>query len=303
MSNDTQIMLQQTSTLSQKFNIGGNPEELIHTLKATVFKGNPTNEQFTALLIVASQYGLNPFTREIYAFPDNNNGIVPVVGVDGWARILNGNPQFDGMDFEQNDDSCTCRIYRKDRSHPVVVTEFMSECRRDTKPWKSHPKRMLRHKTMIQAARLAFGFAGIFDEDEADRVRDAQNGIQPNQNGVQPNQTDPFNGQVNNPTREQLLAEAQIFVNKGDPDGLRDFWHELSKEQRAIIGKNKWGELGNLAKRNQANTFDATLSKPKLDDAAFQSVLNDVRTGDVDYQTVMDGYDLTAEQQVVMQNL
>ena len=303
MTTETSITLAQTSALAKKFDISGNPQELIHTLKATVFKGNATDEQFTALLIVASQYGLNPFTREIYAFPDNNNGIVPVVGVDGWARILNNNPQFSGMEFEQNDDSCTCRIYRKDRSHPVVVTEFMSECRRDTKPWKSHPKRMVRHKAMIQAARLAFGFADIFDEDEAERVRDAQNGIQPNQNGVQPNQTDPFNGQVNNPTREQLLAEAQIFVNKGDPDGLRDFWHELSKEQRAIIGKNKWGELGNLAKRNQANTFDATLSKPKLDDAAFQSVLNDVRTGDVDYQTVMDGYDLTVEQQVVMQNL
>ena len=303
MTTETSITLAQTSALAKKFDISGNPQELIHTLKATVFKGNATDEQFTALLIVASQYGLNPFTKEIYAFPDINNGIVPVVGVDGWARILNNNPQFSGMEFEQNDDSCTCRIYRKDRSHPVVVTEFMSECRRDTKPWKSHPKRMLRHKAMIQAARLAFGFADIFDEDEAERVRDAQNGIQPNQNGVQPNQTDPFNGQVNNPTREQLLAEAQIFVNKGAPDGLRDFWHELSKEQRAIIGKNKWGELGNLAKRNQANTFDATLSKPKLDDAAFQSVLNDVRTGDVDYQTVMDGYDLTAEQQVVMQNL
>ena len=26
---------------------------------------------------------------------------------------------------------------------------------------------------MIQAARLAFGFAGIFDEDEAERIKDA----------------------------------------------------------------------------------------------------------------------------------
>ncbi len=34
-----------------------------------------------ALMIVADQYGLNPFTREIFAFPDKQNGIVPVVGV------------------------------------------------------------------------------------------------------------------------------------------------------------------------------------------------------------------------------
>ena len=229
MSNDTQIMLQQTSTLSQKFNIGGNPEELIHTLKATVFKGNPTNEQFTALLIVASQYGLNPFTREIYAFPDNNNGIVPVVGVDGWARILNNNPQFSGMEFEQNDDSCTCRIYRKDRSHPVVVTEFMSECRRDTKPWKSHPKRMLRHKAMIQAARLAFGFAGIYDQDEAERINESQ----VNSNNVN---IDPSNGKPTHPEYEMLIQAAEKSANLG-LDAYKNFWaNRLTAEQRKIIG-------------------------------------------------------------------
>ena len=54
----------------------------------------------TALCVVAQQYGLNPFTRELYAFPDRNNGIVPVVGVDGWSRIINDNPQFDGMDLQ-----------------------------------------------------------------------------------------------------------------------------------------------------------------------------------------------------------
>jgi hypothetical protein len=30
---------------------------------------------------------------------------------------------------------------------------------------------MLRHKAFVQAARYAFGFAGIVDPDEADRVR------------------------------------------------------------------------------------------------------------------------------------
>jgi hypothetical protein len=76
------------------------------------------------------------------------------------------------MDFEQTEDACTCRIYRKDRSHPTVVTEYLTECRRDTGPWKSHPRRMLRHKAMIQAARLAFGYGGIYDQDEAERIVD-----------------------------------------------------------------------------------------------------------------------------------
>jgi hypothetical protein len=127
-----------------------------------------------ALLMVASQYKLNPFTKELYAFPDKNNGIVPVVGVDGWSRIINSAPEFDGMDFVQDDESCTCVIYRKDRSHPIKVTEWMSECKRSAVPWQTHPKRMLRHKAMIQCARLAFGFTGIYDQDEAERIAEAQ---------------------------------------------------------------------------------------------------------------------------------
>jgi len=161
-----------TNQLAQRFNLGDG-EELMSTLKQTAFKGQVSDAQMTALLIVANQFGLNPWTKEIYAFPDKNGGIVPVVGVDGWARIINEHPQFDGMDFETDDESCTCVIYRKDRSRPIRITEYMSECKKPGGgPWQSHPKRMLRHKAMIQCARMAFGFGGISDEDDAERIRE-----------------------------------------------------------------------------------------------------------------------------------
>jgi hypothetical protein len=153
---------------------GVEPAKMMECLKATAFKGPASNEQIMALCIVADQYGLNPWTKEIYAFPDKNNGIVPVVGVDGWSRIINEHPQFNGMEFDMSPDGteCTCTIHRKDRAFPVAVTEYLDECKRATGPWGSHPKRMLRHKAMVQAARLAFGYAGIFDADEADRIKD-----------------------------------------------------------------------------------------------------------------------------------
>lgn len=156
--------------LAERFNMGDSGTEVISVLKATAFKGPATDAQLTALLIVAQQYGLNPFTKEIFAFPDKNNGIVPVVGVDGWSRIINEHEQFDGLEFTQDDESCTCIIHRKDRSHPISVTEWMGECKRGAGPWLSHPKRMLRHKALIQCARLAFGYTGIFDQDEAERI-------------------------------------------------------------------------------------------------------------------------------------
>lgn len=174
------LVVQQTGALAKTLTIAGDASELVAVLKATAFKGQVSDAQMTALLVVANQYGLNPWTKEIYAFPDKNNGIVPVVGVDGWSRIINSHAQFDGMDFAQDDESCTCTIHRKDRSHPIRVTEWMAECRRaNVGPWQSHPKRMLRHKAMIQCARLAFGFVGIYEQDEAERIVNADYTVVP----------------------------------------------------------------------------------------------------------------------------
>jgi len=152
---------------------GVDPSRMLPTLKATCFKSSTpaSDEQMMALLIVAEQYHLNPFTKELYAYPDKG-GIVPVVSVDGWARIINEHPMLDGIDFEYAADgsSVTCILHRKDRAHPIRVTEFLDECIRNTDPWRKSPRRMLRHKALIQCARIAFGFAGIYDDDEADRI-------------------------------------------------------------------------------------------------------------------------------------
>jgi phage recombination protein Bet len=175
---------------------------IIDTLKATAFKvndGGVSDAQMMALLIVADQYGLNPFTKEIYAFPDKKNGIVPVVGIDGWSRIINTHQAFDGMAFQASESMITppggkpcpewmeCRLYRKDRAHPITIREYLDEVYREpfqgqregrsyavNGPWQSHTKRLLRHKVIIQAARMAFGFVGIYDLDEAERILEGQ---------------------------------------------------------------------------------------------------------------------------------
>lgn len=153
---------------------GVEPGKLLSTLQSTVFKG--ANEaQMVALCIVANEFNLNPFTKQIYAFPDKGGGIVPVVGVDGWAKIMNEHPKFDGIEFELAEEngrpvSCTAIVHVKDRSHPVKVTEYYAECARNSEPWNKSPRRMLRHKALIQAARVAFGFCGIHDPEEAELI-------------------------------------------------------------------------------------------------------------------------------------
>ncbi len=132
-----------------------------------------SDSELAAYLIVANRYRLDPLTRQIHAFWDANRGIVPIVGIDGWAAIVNREPQFDGVDFEERCDadgrivSVRCTIYRRDLHHPISITEYLRECYRNTPPWNQMPARMLRHKAFIQAARLAFSISGIYDEDEA----------------------------------------------------------------------------------------------------------------------------------------
>ena len=98
---------------------------------------------------------------------------------------------------------------------------------------------MLRHKAMIQAARLAFGFTGIYDEDEAERIKDAGDGIKPEE-------TSPFAGQTEHPERQSLLAEAQAQAQRGTDD-YRAWWQSLSAEQRKIIGTDEHERLKALA--------------------------------------------------------
>jgi len=155
--------------MASKFSV--EPARLLETLKATLMP-KATNEELLSFVVTANQYGLNPFTREIYAFPARNGGIQPVVSVDGWIKMMNNHASFDGIQFTTEDKdgkpfSVTATIHLKDRTHPVEVTEYFSECSRNTEPWKVNPRRMLRHKALIQCARVAFGFSGITDEEEA----------------------------------------------------------------------------------------------------------------------------------------
>lgn len=192
----------QRISLVEKFadRFGIEPEKLLSTLKATAFKqgkdrnGNMlpevTNEQMAALLIVADQYHLNPFTRELYAFQGKGGiGIVPIVSVDGWARIANEHPAFDGVEFIESEKRIDYAgktvpiwieavIWRKDRSHATIIREYFDEVVRRTDPWDSHPTRMLRHKAFIQGVRMAFGFAGIYDADEGERIAEVGNGVE-----------------------------------------------------------------------------------------------------------------------------
>lgn len=216
----------QVKQLSKTLAVGGNEQELISTLKSTAFRGqNITNEQMTALLIVANEHKLNPWTNEIYAFPQNG-GIQPIIGIDGWLKLANNNKEFDGLEydykFNESGDllAITCKVYRKDRSRAMEATELMSENKRNTQPWKTYPSRMLKHRATAQAIRSAFGFSGIMLEDEAQAmVEDTPN-----------------TPEVDEAVRAELIKNAEAAAQNGR-EALESFWrNDLTPEQKTIVG-------------------------------------------------------------------
>ena len=205
------------------------PDMLTKTLKATIIKGKDraaTNEEFFAFIVVANQYKLNPLTKEIYAFPDKNGGIIPIVSTDGWNNLMTSNPNYKAHHYKESDKRITIakakpcpewieiHIIKKDDSE-VVIREYLDECFNGDKtnrkgekyatPWDTHTKRMLRHKTKIQGAREAFGFGGIYDEDEAERIIDMGK-LEP----------------VGKPQVEQTLSKKELEAQQATPEPEED---------------------------------------------------------------------------------
>lgn len=170
-------------TLATKFEL--EPAKFLQVVKATVFDARATEEELIAFLAICNKYDLDPMRKEIYAFRQGDK-IQPIVGIDGWASIVNRHPQFDGCEFEYGEKdgklvSTTCVIYRKDRTRPTKVTEYVAECRRNTPPWNTMERRMMRHRSYIQGIRLAFGISGIMDPDEFEQMVETQVRVMPKQ--------------------------------------------------------------------------------------------------------------------------
>lgn len=145
---------------------------LQNTLKNTVFKGC-SEAEFVALVIVANTYNLNPLLREIYAFPKKGGGIQAIVGYDGWIRIANDHPQFDGIEFVHIEDgngnlkAIEGVLHRKDRQHPTKKMIYLKEFKRNTEPWNNSPHHMLDVRCFCHTVRLGLGVSLGIEDDES----------------------------------------------------------------------------------------------------------------------------------------
>jgi len=142
------------------------PEEF--DLWLSQYKGITIHNQFQ-LLRLANKYKLDTFCGEIGFFKNHQGEYQAWISTDGWAKLINEHLQFAGMSLKEANEFVEgvptwmeCSIYRHDRILPTVVKEYLIEVKTEQVLWQQMPRRMLRHRTIQQCARLAFNIS-MFD--------------------------------------------------------------------------------------------------------------------------------------------
>jgi phage recombination protein Bet len=134
------------------------------------------------LLRIARQYRLDPTQAEVIFVRYEKNDWQALISVDGWMTFINRHPAFIGITFSQSSDEAShldawieCTIHRSDRAIPISIREYLSEVQGESEIWKQMPRRMLRHKALIQCARLAFGMSASSMSDTANSSEEPEN--------------------------------------------------------------------------------------------------------------------------------
>lgn len=173
-----------TTTRNAVIDFTAEQRELI---KNTVAQGS-TDAELGMFLEIAKATGLNPFKKEIWFIKTKGyttkagksvEGRVQIMtGIDGFFRIANSHPQFDGLEHNYGPDIkveagqgkaivapewCEALVYRKDRGRPEVRRCYWREYAQDVVTyngnlslWGQKPRVMLEKCADATALRKAF---------------------------------------------------------------------------------------------------------------------------------------------------
>lgn len=157
--------------MTEKALITQNNVDMLNTLRNTVAPGL-TDSEFALFAEIVRSTGLNPVTKEVWAIKAGGR-LQLMTGINGFLRIANSHPMFDGMEveFEKEEGrivAATAKVYRKDRRFPSVATAYLAEYGKPTPIWKTMPSIMLSKCAKSLAIREAFvqELGGLYTQEE-----------------------------------------------------------------------------------------------------------------------------------------
>ena len=162
--------------------------EQVNTIRNTVAP-KASDDELKMFLSIATTYGLDPFLREIWCVDMNGRNVI-TTGRDGYLKIANRNPNFDGMvsdvvhagdRFMKEGDNIKhvytvsnrgpivgayALVYRKDRAHSSYFFAPFSEYNKGFNAWKQYPSAMIQKVAESMALKRAFSISGLVTEEE-----------------------------------------------------------------------------------------------------------------------------------------
>jgi phage recombination protein Bet len=145
--------------------------ETLNTLRRTIAP-DLTDSEFALFSQIVAATGLNPILKEVWAIKAAGR-LQIMTGINGFLRIANSHPQFDGIECTQVWDkskllAVECKVYRKDRRYPAVAVAYMSEYGKSTPIWRQMPSIMLSKCAKSLALREAFvqQLGGLYTVEE-----------------------------------------------------------------------------------------------------------------------------------------
>ena len=240
----------------------GVPPERVCDLLTNVWrtsKGQPEltpAEMFVGMSMIA-RFGLDPIAREVYV-TRTSKGLCTIIGIDGWIKVLDKTPGYDGFEQEihvkegtEEIDWVETRIYSTTRSRPTCYKAFASEYRKVSGiVAQSLPSHMLRIFSLRHAARLFTPIGGAVVTEEEARWMDAYA------------ETPSEERTRKNTLRDKVKAAASEF----DPIPQNDQEQPLTAEESALPPspptsdeqrKVANGEAVNEPRQHQGDDFDA----------------------------------------------
>ena len=156
------------------------------------FAEAPTIQRLSVLHLM-TRYQLDPLCDEVSLVRLPTGQWYPFITIDGWTKLINQHAAFAGICFSESPQLMDgipvwmeCTIYRTDRAYPITVREYFSEVVTEYAAWKVMPRRMLRHRTLQQTARIAFGISGGSAVEASIPPHLATNKISPQSAGEHP---------------------------------------------------------------------------------------------------------------------
>lgn len=259
----------------------GVPDDKIYNMMRSIWKvpkeqaplSDP--EVFTGLQLVA-RYDLDPFTREIFV-TRSKQGLLVIVSVDGWIKVLNRTPGYNGFEVEMSDPEdpakvkwVETRIYSKILDKPIVYRAFKSEYEKLAGiVAKQIPLHMLRIFSLRHAARLFAPIGGnVVTDEEAGWIMSGRHTAEPAADTLQEGDYATVDDLPPPPPADEPAAVDVAQEPTGQPDAPELDQNAVSKALGSTlteVAEPTFGNLGALGAQAQgASGFSGQPSESDL---------------------------------------